>query len=113
MIVAGQTDGGVAHGLGNALTERVAHTPDGQPLVTTFLDYRIPSAVQVPSIAKFHTETPSSTNSLGAKGAGEGGTIPVAAAIAAAVEDALSEFGVVVDRYPLDPQTVLGLIQGH
>ena len=111
MLVAGQTDGGVAHGIGNALTERVAYTADGQPLVTSFLDYRIPSALQVPSVAKVHTETPSVTNRLGAKGAGEGGTIPAPAAIISAVEDALSEWGVVVDRYPLDPESVLAMIR--
>ncbi|MFP3913616.1 MAG: xanthine dehydrogenase family protein molybdopterin-binding subunit [Actinomycetota bacterium] len=117
MIVNGQIDGGVAHGLGNALWERVASDSQGQPLVTTFVDYRIPSAVGVPSVQKVHTQTPSSTNSLGVRGAGEGGTIPAAAAVAAAVEDALSHLGVVVDRYPLGPETVMGLIwddfRGH
>lgn len=109
MIVNGQIDGGVAHGLGNALSERLAYDEDGQPLVTTFVDYRIPSAVEIPSVRKIHTETPSYTNSLGVRGAGEGGTIPAAAAVAAAVDDALSDLGVVVDRYPLTPETVLGL----
>lgn len=108
MIVAGQIDGGVAHGLGNALSERVCFDDTGQPLVTTFVDYRIPSSAETPSVVKLHTETPSNTNALGARGAGEGGTIPAMAAVVAAVENAL---GVVVDRYPLDPPTVLALIR--
>ncbi len=111
MIVAGQIDGGVAHGLGNALLERVAHTPEGQPLVTSFVDYRIMGATEVPSVRKIHTETPSSTNTLGVRGAGEGGTIPAAAAVAAAVENALADLGVVVDSYPLHPEIVLDLIR--
>jgi carbon-monoxide dehydrogenase large subunit len=110
MIVAGQIDGGVAHGLGNALTERLVHDEGGQPLVTTFVDYRIPAAEQVPSITKVHTETPSPRNPLGAKGAGEGGTLPAMAAVAAAVDDALSDLGVVVDRYPLLPETLRSMI---
>jgi carbon-monoxide dehydrogenase large subunit len=110
MIVAGQIDGGVAHGLGNALMERVAYSDDAQPLVTTFVDYRIPAAEQVPSITKVHTETPSPRNPLGAKGAGEGGTLPAMAAVAAAVDDALAELGVVVDRYPLLPETVRSMV---
>jgi aerobic carbon-monoxide dehydrogenase large subunit len=111
MIVAGQIDGGVAHGLGNALMERVVHDDGGQPLATTFVDYRIPAAEQVPSITKVHTETPSPRNPLGAKGAGEGGTLPAMAAVAAAVDDALSDLGVVVDRYPLLPETVRSMIR--
>lgn len=111
MIVEGQIHGGVAHGLGNALSERVVSSDDGQPLVTTFLDYRIPSAVQVPLVGLVHTQTPSPTNELGVRGAGEGGTIPAMAAVAAAVENALADLGVVVDRYPLDPQTVMQLIR--
>lgn len=112
MIVSGQIDGGVAHGLGNALSERLSHDETGQPLVTSFVDYRIPAAKEVPSVRKVHTETPSYTNSLGVRGAGEGGTIPAAAAVAAAVEDALSDLGVVVDRYPITPQVVRELLDG-
>ena len=113
MIVAGQIDGGVAHGLGNAIMERVVHSDDAQPLVTTFVDYRIPAAEQVPPITKVHTETPSPRNPLGAKGAGEGGTLPAMAAVAAAVDDALSDLGVVVDRYPLLPETVRSMVSAN
>ncbi len=105
--------GGVAHGLGNAIMERVVHSDDAQPLVTTFVDYRIPAAEQVPPITKVHTETPSPRNPLGAKGAGEGGTLPAMAAVAAAVDDALSDLGVVVDRYPLLPETVRSMVSAN
>ncbi len=110
MIVDGQIDGAVVHGLGNALAERVVFSEDGQPLTTTFMDYRILSAPESPSVHKLHTETPSPDNPLGVKGAGEGGTLPVTAAVAAAVEDALREYGVVVTGYPLTPATVRRLI---
>ena len=111
MIVEGQIDGGVAHGLGNALSERVVFSEDGQPLATTFMDYRIMSAGEMPPLTKIHTEIPSPFNPLGVKGAGEGGTIPAAAAVVSAVEDALSEYGIVVDRHPLQPETVYSMIR--
>jgi len=111
MIVDGQIDGGVAHGLGNALSERVSFTDDGQPVATTFMDYRIMSSVEMPPITKLHSETRSPFNPLGVKGVGEGGTIPAAATIASAVEDALSPFRAIIDRYPITPETVFDLIQ--
>ena len=111
MIVDGQIDGGVAHGLGNALSERVVFSEDGQPVSTTFMDYRIMSAVEMPAITKLHSVTPSPFNPLGVKGAGEGGTIPAAAAVVSAVEDALAPFGAVIDRYPITPEMVFGLME--
>lgn len=111
MIVDGQIDGGVAHGLSNALYEQVSYSEDGQPLTTTFMDFRIPTAMEMPPLRKVHTVTPATENPLGAKGAGEGGTIPAAAAVVAAVENALEPFGVVVDRYPLFPSTVRRMVE--
>ncbi len=110
MIVDGQIDGGVAHGLSNALLERVVYSQEGQPLATTFMDFRIPTALDMPRLAKVHTVTPAPDNPLGAKGAGEGGTIPAMAAVASAVEDALADLGVTIDRYPLLPSVVHRLI---
>ena len=106
MIVDGQIDGGVAHGLGNALSEEVRFSDDGQPLTTSFMDYRIMTAADMPPLTKIHTETPSPTNPLGAKGAGEGGTIPTAAAVASAVEHALGGMGITVDHYPISSEWV-------
>lgn len=111
MIVDGQIDGGVAHGLSNALYEQVSFAEDGQPLSTTFMDFRIPTAMEMPPLQKVHTVTPSPDTPLGAKGAGEGGTIPAAAVVVAAVEDALRPYGVTVDRYPLFPATVRRMIE--
>ncbi|HWL49940.1 MAG TPA: xanthine dehydrogenase family protein molybdopterin-binding subunit [Acidimicrobiia bacterium] len=110
MIVNGQIDGGVAHGLGNALMEQIRYSDDGQPLTTSFMDYRLMTAADMPPLTKIHTETPSPTNPLGAKGAGEGGTIPAAAAIASAVEHALQGTGAVVNHHPISSEWVRGAI---
>jgi carbon-monoxide dehydrogenase large subunit len=106
MIVEGQIDGGVAHGLGNALMERIHYDDYGQPLTTSFMDYRLMTAADMPPLAKIHTETPSPTNPLGAKGAGEGGTIPAAAAVVSAIEHALEGHGVVVNHHPVGTEWV-------
>ena len=106
MIVDGQIDGGVAHGLGNALMEQVRFDEGGQPLTTSFMDYRLVTAVDMPPLVKIHTETPSPTNPLGAKGAGEGGTIPAAAAVVSAIEHALVDRGVVVNHHPVSAEWV-------
>jgi carbon-monoxide dehydrogenase large subunit len=106
MIVDGQIDGGVAHGLGNALMEHIQFSDTGQPLTTSFMDYRLMTAVDMPPLVKVHTETPSPTNPLGAKGAGEGGTIPAAAAVVSAIEHALTEHRVVVNHHPVSTEWV-------
>ena len=113
MIVDGQIDGGVAHGLGNALSERLVFDDQGQPLTTTFMDYRIMAATEMPELRKVHTVTPSPLNPLGVKGAGEGGTLPVAAAVASAVDDALRAHGVFVDHHPLSTEAVREMIGGR
>jgi carbon-monoxide dehydrogenase large subunit len=110
MIVDGQIDGGVAHGLGNALSEEIRFSDDGQPLTTTFMDYRLMTAADMPPLTKNHTETPSPTNPLGTTGAGVGGTIPTAAAVASAVEHALEETGITVDHYPISSEWVRAAI---
>ena len=94
MLVTGQVEGGIAHGLGNALLECMIYDAGGQPMTTTFAEYLLPGATEVPTIDTLFKQTPSPLNPLGAKGAGEVGTIPAAAAVIAAVEDALTPFGV-------------------
>jgi aerobic carbon-monoxide dehydrogenase large subunit len=111
MIVDGQIDGGVAHGLGNALLERVVHDESGQPLTTSFMDYQLMTAADMPALTKVHMETPSPTNALGAKGAGEGGTIPAAAAVVSALEHALGEGAGPITHYPVGAEWVLEAIQ--
>jgi carbon-monoxide dehydrogenase large subunit len=107
LIVDGQIQGGVAHGIGNALLEWMRYDENAQPLTTTFADYLIPMATDVPTCKIAHVESPSPLNPIGVKGAGEGGTIPAAAAIVAAVEDALAEFGVHFAECPLMPDRIV------
>jgi CO/xanthine dehydrogenase Mo-binding subunit len=103
-LVEGQIFGGFVHGLGETLYERLIYDGDGQLLTTTLMDYLLPTAAEVPEVTLEHIEVPSPLNTLGAKGAGEGGVIPVAAALSLAVQDALRPFGVAVDRVPLTPE---------
>jgi carbon-monoxide dehydrogenase large subunit len=110
MMVTGQVEGGVAHGIGNALLEWMGYDEGGQPLTTTFAEYLLPGAVEVPAIDTLFKQTPSPLNPLGAKGAGEVGTIPAAAAVISAIEDALAPFGVRITQTPLTPQRILELI---
>jgi aerobic carbon-monoxide dehydrogenase large subunit len=109
-IVEGQIAGGVAQGIGGAFYERIVYDDAGQPLTTTFMDFLLPTAAEVPAIEIVHTETPSPLNPLGVKGVGEAGAIPVPALMAEAIEDALAPFGVRVREMPLDPPRVLALI---
>jgi carbon-monoxide dehydrogenase large subunit len=111
LIVDGQIQGGVAHGIGNALFEMMKYDENAQPLTTTFADYLIPMATDVPTCKIVHIESPTPLNPLGVKGAGEGGTIPAAAAIVAAVEDALSEFGVHFAETPLMPERIVDALR--
>jgi len=112
LIVDGQIQGGVVHGLGNAaLGERIAHDAAGVPLTTEFGSYAMPRAHQLPNIATEHRSSPSPYNPEGIKGAGEGGTIGALATIAGAVEDALAPFGATLDSLPLDPQALLALVR--
>ncbi|MBO6782563.1 MAG: xanthine dehydrogenase family protein molybdopterin-binding subunit [Alphaproteobacteria bacterium] len=110
LIVKGQIEGGVIHGIGNALFERMIFDDQGQPMNTNYGEYLLPLASEMPRVDIVHQESPSPLNPLGVKGAGEGGTIPAAAAVVAAIENALSDFGVVIDDYPVEPQYLCELI---
>jgi aerobic carbon-monoxide dehydrogenase large subunit len=110
LIVDGQIQGGVAHGIGNALFEFMAYDENAQPLTTSFADYLLPDACDVPPVNAVHIETPSPLNPLGVKGAGEGGTIPAAAAIAAAVENALEPFGIKITDSPITPASIVAAL---
>jgi carbon-monoxide dehydrogenase large subunit len=111
LIVDGQVQGGVAHGVGNALFEQMKYDQAAQPLTTTFQDYLLPAAPDVPGCNIEHVETPNPLNPLGVKGAGEGGTIPAPAAIISAVEDALSPFGVRFAEMPLTPDRIVAALR--
>jgi carbon-monoxide dehydrogenase large subunit len=111
VIVEGQIHGGVAQGVGGGLLEEMVYDEQAQLLTGTFMDYLVPTAMELPPIETVHLEYPSPRNPLGMKGIGEGGAISPPAAIANAVEDALAPFGVRVTRTPLGPSVVLGLIE--
>src|SRR6185312_5551563 len=85
MIVDGQLVGGAAHGIGNALYEWMGYDEQAQPLTTTFADYLLASATEVPNIETHFLECPSPLNPLGVKGVGESGCVPAAGAIVSAV----------------------------
>ena len=106
LIVDGQIIGGVAQGIGTALLEELNYDQDSQPKSTSFLDYMLPGAAEVPPIRIAHMETPSPFTVFGMKGAGEGGAIAPPAAIGNAVTDALREFGAEANTTPITPLRV-------
>jgi aerobic carbon-monoxide dehydrogenase large subunit len=110
-IVEGQIQGGVAQGIGGAFYERLYFDDSGQLVNASFMDFLMPTAVEVPEIEIGHLETPSPLNPLGIKGVGEAGTIPVAAVVAEAVEDALAPLGVRIHEMPLSPERIRQLIE--
>jgi carbon-monoxide dehydrogenase large subunit len=111
LLVDGQVRGGVVHGIGNALFERMLYSEQGEPLTTNYADYLLPTAPEVPRIEIVHLESPSPRNPIGVKGAGEGGTIPAAACVIAAIEDALTPFDVRITQHPVSPQMLRDLIR--
>jgi carbon-monoxide dehydrogenase large subunit len=110
MIVDGQVVGGIVHGIGNAFYEWMGYDDEGQPVTTTFADYLMPTATDVPVMETIFRQTPSPLNPLGAKGIGEAGTIPAAAALISAVEDALTPLGVHIADTPITPPKLRQLI---
>ncbi|WP_419163531.1 molybdopterin cofactor-binding domain-containing protein [Candidatus Palauibacter sp.] len=113
-IVEGQIHGGVAMGIGNAFYEELVFDEFGGTSNASFMDYLLPTATDVPPIETAHIETPSPLNPLGTKGVGEGGAIPVAAAFAQAVEDALADIspGLEILDIPLSPGRLFELLRG-
>jgi carbon-monoxide dehydrogenase large subunit len=109
-VVEGQIAGGTVQGIGGALLEALSYDEEGNPLATTFMDYLLPTAAEVPDIEYGHVETMSSGPG-GYKGVGEGGAIGAPPAVINAVADALAPFGVTIERLPLSPHAVVGLIE--
>lgn len=107
-VVEGQIAGGTVQGIGGALLEQLVWDDDGNPLATTFVDYLLPTAADVPTIEYGHVETPAP--GLGYKGVGEGGAIGAPPAVINAVADALSPFGVEVEHLPLTPSAIVDLL---
>jgi carbon-monoxide dehydrogenase large subunit len=106
MIVDGQIHGGIAQGVGQALWEGAVYDDNGQLLTGSMMDYALPAATYLPNFELHRTETPSPVNPLGAKGAGEAGTIGSTPAVANAVMDALRPFGVRHLDMPLTSEKV-------
>ncbi|MBI3325381.1 MAG: molybdopterin-dependent oxidoreductase, partial [Nitrospinae bacterium] len=111
-LVEGQVYGGIAQGLGQALTEGIVYTPEGQPLTGSLMDYAIPSADEIPHLILETMETPSPTNPLGVKGIGELPTVAAPVALANAVLDALSRIGVCHIDTPLTAEKVWRALHG-
>ncbi|HJU75273.1 MAG TPA: xanthine dehydrogenase family protein molybdopterin-binding subunit [Gemmatimonadaceae bacterium] len=111
MIVDGQIHGGVALGIGNAFYEKLAYDANGQLTTGSFMDYLLPTALEVPAIETAHVETLSPLNPLGMKGVGEAGAIPVGAAFAQAVENALGDGALEILEIPLSPSRLYELME--
>jgi carbon-monoxide dehydrogenase large subunit len=111
MVVKGQVEGGVAHGIGNALYEQMLYDSNAQPVNVNFGEYLLPGSTDVPRVEMHHMETPSPLNPIGVKGAGEAGTIPAIAAIIGAVENALSPFGAKISKAPITPSEIVALVR--
>ena len=110
LILDGQIHGGVAQGIGNAFYEQLVFDEQGQLLTGSFMDYLLPTSLDVPSIETGHEVTPSPLNPLGVKGAGEAGAIPVGALFAQALEDALKVDGLEIREIPLSPNRLWELV---
>jgi CO/xanthine dehydrogenase Mo-binding subunit len=110
-LVEGQIVGGLAQGIGGALFEEFVYDKNGEPLSVTFADYLIPTAREIPEVSVLIAEdAPSPLNPLGLKGAGEGGTNPVGAAIASAIDDAIGRPGA-VRQLPITPQRLKAILK--
>jgi carbon-monoxide dehydrogenase large subunit len=114
-IVEGQVRGGLVQGIGGALFEDLPYDDAGQPLATTYLDYLLPTAAEVPMIEVLHLESPSPYTIGGMKGMAEGSSIAVPAAVINAVIDALLPYDPHIRRLPLTPTRILDAVRasGH
>jgi carbon-monoxide dehydrogenase large subunit len=111
MLAEGQVHGGVAQGVGQAITEHVVYDADGQLLTASFMDYAMPRAGDVPMIGFTSEPVPSTANAMGMKGCGEAGTVGALAAVSNAVQDALWERGIRQVDMPFTPLKVWELLQ--
>ena len=112
LILDGQIHGGIAQGIGNAFYEKLAYDSEGQLLTGSFMDYLLPTSLEMPAIAIGHEVTPSPLNPLGVKGAGEAGAIPTGPLFAQAVEDALGIADLEILEIPLSPSRIWELVRG-
>ncbi|MFQ6010994.1 MAG: molybdopterin cofactor-binding domain-containing protein, partial [Nitrososphaerales archaeon] len=113
LIVEGQVVGGIVHGIGNALLERLVYSEEGQLISSTFMDYHLPCSTDAPPIQVRHSETPTVNNPLGARGAGEGGVFAAVPSIINAIEDALRPSGVRPLIAPVTPERLWHLLKAY
>jgi carbon-monoxide dehydrogenase large subunit len=111
LLVEGQIAGGTAQGIGGALLEELPYDSEGQLLAGSLADYLVPTAGDVPDMTMVHQHTPSPLNPLGVKGVGEGGAVAPPAAIANAICDALSPFGVEFNTTPIKPAQIVKAVR--
>ncbi len=111
LIVDGQVQGGIAQGIGTALYEEIPYDEQGQPLATTFGDYMVPCAPEIPTVRVAHMVTPALATEYGVKGLGEGGAIAPPAALANAVADAFRNIGASFNETPLTPRRVSDAVE--
>jgi len=112
-IVHGMTYGGIAHGIGAALYEKFAYTGDGQLESGTFMDYLIPTAMEIPALAIVDHCTPSPLTTFGQKGSGEAGYLGAPAAVANAINDALAPLGASIETLPITQDALWRAITGQ
>ncbi|QPP06120.1 xanthine dehydrogenase family protein molybdopterin-binding subunit [Streptomyces bathyalis] len=110
-VVEGQTRGGIAQGIAGALFEQVTYDEQGAPSAVSFMEYKVPTALEIPDVSIHHLETPCAFTETGAKGVGEGGTIGAPAAVINAVNDALLPTGVELNNTPITPETVADALE--
>lgn len=111
MLVDGQLAGGLAQAFGGALLEELVYDEDAQLRTASFMDYLMPTMMEIPSFRFFHQETQAPDIPGGIKGVGEAGTIAGVSLVASAIDDALSDLGVTVTRFPVTPPRLLQLIR--
>ena len=110
LVVEGQIHGGVSMGIGNCYYEKLHYDENAQLLNASLADYLIPTSAEMPHIEVFHENTPAPNNKLGTKGVGEAGAIPVPAAFAQALENALPEYDLEILETPLSPNRLYELL---
>jgi carbon-monoxide dehydrogenase large subunit len=108
-VVDGQICGGVAQGIGGVLYERSAYDSDGQFVASTFMDYLVPTATEIPDVEIEHVESPPA-HEADYRGVGEGGAIGAPAALCSAIEDALSPYGIRITEQHLPPSRIHELL---
>ena len=111
LIVEGQQHGATIMGLSGTLFEHMVYAENGQNLTGSLADYLIMTSAEVPELEIIHMNTPNAHTPAGIKGMAEGGVMGSIGALSNAVSDALSPFGIVIDKHPITPNAVRALLR--